>query len=145
MILVPVLFCKKCSRPIWLPPPIQFDVPPSQSPWRWGNRSLNVACLACNRVFEYTDPNIRWGQLRNRHTERIGGMAIHQLSVPCGIENCAGRIHILVAVERGSPPSVGGEIVANLFAKEVQCEKGHKNTGSSSGTSSWIFEELRTF
>src|SRR5271156_4086322 len=96
MYFLPALSCMNCSHPIWLPPPIQGETFPSQTPWRWDDRPLNVACLSCNQAFEYWDGECHWSQLETHQMEMTREMAAHQLSVPCGETPCAGRIYILV-------------------------------------------------
>src|SRR5271170_463318 len=121
MDFLPVLLCKGCSRPIWLPPPIQSETSPSQTPWRWGNRSLNVACLSCNQAFEYLGVDCRWDQAQTPQMETTKEMAAHQISVPCGKKPCAGRMHILVVKKREWPPSTGSEIAALLSVTDIPC------------------------
>ena len=147
MYFLPLLACKNCFQPIWLPPPIQSETSPNQSPWRWGNRSLNVACLSCNRAFEYWAPDCRWRQFPTHQTIGPSRMAVHQLSIPCGIKRCVGRIQILVIAKPGSPPLEGSQIAASLYVSALPCNTGHEYTGPINVPTgqSLSFEELKSF
>lgn len=120
---------KDCPRAIWLPPPIQYKRFPNQSWWRWGDRSLNVACLQCKRVCEYLEPNCRWNRVESTvQLEASRKMAIYLLSVPCGEERCVNLINILVISNRDQPSLAESESVTSLWATDVVCGKGHRTT-----------------
>jgi hypothetical protein len=137
----PVLFCKNCRAPIWLPPCSRYETYPDQSPWRWGNRSLNFACLACRQVFEYSESDCLWSSPLTQKMEMI----VHQLSAPCGMERCAGLIHIFVAMKKVSPRIEGASILSSIYARGIPCEKGHENAGPATGQSSLSFVQLMRF
>jgi hypothetical protein len=116
-------------HPIWLPPPIQSETSPSQSPWRQGDRSLNVACLPCKHVSEYSEPNCRWEPVQSTaQLETCRNTAIYLLAVPCGVRQCTYLINILLIAKKGMTPSEGDEIANSLFAMGVVCENGHRTT-----------------
>lgn len=149
MDFIPVISCKNCSQPIWLPPPVQSETSPSQIPWRWGNRSLNVACLSCNEAFEYLAVDCHWDQLEPLQIANAREMAAYQLSVPCGRKPCAGRMHILAIKRRERHASSGGEIAGLVSVRDIPCERGHTNSGRLSDPSDsgdfGVIVELRDF
>jgi hypothetical protein len=116
-------------HPIWLPPPIQCGTSPSQSPWRRGDRSLNVACLPCKHVSEYSEPNCRWEPVQSTaQLETCRNTAIYLLAVPCGVKLCTHLINILLIANRDEPPSADSETVTSLFAMGVVCNNGDRTT-----------------
>ncbi len=145
MYFLSILECKSCHRTIWLPPPTEANSSPSQSPWRWGTGSLNVACLSCKQAFEYSEPDCRWDLLRSRQIETTKDMAAHQLVIACESQQCSGLISILVITKRGLPQSESSAIAATLIARGIQCDRGHKNIGQSTEASAISFEELPGF
>jgi hypothetical protein len=128
MYFVPVLFQNGEPHPIWLPLPIQSETFPSQTPWPWGTEPRNVACPSCSRASEYSESNSHWEQLPFHQADAITKMAIHLLVVPCGIEQCAGLIEILVIAKRGILPPERNGIVRSLNALGVVCGNGHRTT-----------------
>jgi hypothetical protein len=116
-------------HPIWLPPPIQYETSPSQSPWRPGDRYLNVACLSCKHVSEYSESDCRWMPVQSTdQLETCRNTAIYLLAVPCGVKQCTYLINILLIAKKGLTPSEGDEIVNSLFATEVVCNNEHRTT-----------------
>jgi hypothetical protein len=142
MYFLSVVECKSCHRTIWLPPPVQSELAPRQSPWRWGSNARNIACLACKFVFEYEAGDCRWEQLRLHQVEVAQELASHLLILPCGAEQCEGQIRIFVFAKRGLPAEEATEIAASLFARGIQCGRGHRSTGISAGVSSMTIEEF---
>jgi hypothetical protein len=69
-------------------------------------------------------------------------LAAHLLILPCGAEQCEGKIKIFMFAKRGLPAEEATEIAASLFARGIQCSNGHRNTGASTGVSSMTIEEL---
>lgn len=147
MNFIPVLACKNCSQPIWLPPPTRSERVPSQSPWRWGNPHLTVACLSCIQAFEYSEQDCHWDQ--SPTPERVGSarMTVHQISVKCEVEWCVGRLQILVIAKPGWPPPEPSEIAASLYAVAIHCERGHEYSGPIEAPTgqSLSFSELKSF
>ena len=133
MEFLPVLDCKGCSRTIWLPPPTQSDTFPNQSPWRWGNRSLNVACLSCNQAFEYLAEDCRWDQPPTDQTETTRNLVTHQFSARCDEKLCQSRLHILAIKTEQSRHRTDVDLLATISAQGILCDTGHANFGRLNG------------
>lgn len=145
MYFLPVLSCSDDPHPIWLPLPIQSETSPSQTPWPWGTGSRNVACPSCSRVYEYSESNSHWEQLPSHQTGATTKMAIHLLVVPCGIEQCAGLIKILVIAKGGILPPERNGIAHSLYAMGVLCGNGHKTTFRVGSKPFQAFREMEMF
>jgi hypothetical protein len=134
----------ECPHSIWLPPPIQSQTFPSQSWWPWGTETRNFACLQCKQVYEYSAPNSRWERVDSTvQLEESRKTAVYLLSVPCGIERCAGLIDILVVAKKELTPSEGNEIAHSLYARAAVCGNGHRTTGPPAGRSLIAFGEVQ--
>src|SRR5580704_10718451 len=116
MRFLPVLRCKGCYHAIWLPPTNPPVISPNQIPWRWGNGPLNFACSACMQAFEYTAEDCHWGPIEQLQMERTALPIVHQLTVPCGIEKCAGLIFIHFVAPQELPRSEGPALALRLVA-----------------------------
>ena len=145
MQFLPVLMCKRCFHPIWLPPPTPPETSPNQTPWRWGNGPLNFACPACMQVFEYLAEDCHWGPIETYQKGHTALPVVHQLSLPCGVEQCAGLIHIHVIATEGLPRSEGPALAARLVAQGIKCQRGHISNGPSIGRGSIAFYPLLGF
>ena len=90
MYFLSVVECKSCHRTIWLPPPVQSELAPRQSPWRWGSNARNIACLACKFVFEFS--YLGNGDCRQRKPLRLQPVSLRgESSAVKGIEAPAYR------------------------------------------------------
>ena len=146
MDFLPVLTRNGCPHTIWLPLAIQAQTFPSQSPWRWGDRSLNVACLSCKRVYEYSESHCQWHRVDNTaQFQATMQKAVYLLVVPCGVERCGYLINILVITNQDEPPSEDSEIVTSLFAMGVSCGNEHRTTFELANKSPRILRKYEDF
>jgi hypothetical protein len=112
---------------------------------QWGNGPLNFACSACMQAFEYTAEDCHWGPIEQLQMERTALPIVHQLTVPCGIEKCAGLIFIHFVAPQELPRSEGPALALRLVARGVKCEQWHVNDGSSIGAGSLSLYPLSGF
>jgi hypothetical protein len=119
----------ECPHTIFVPPAIQSDTLPWSSPWRWGDRSLNVACLLCSRVYEYSKLNSQWEWVgSNERLETLRKMGVHLLSVPCGVAHCSHLIEILIPASPESGLFADDETLMRLWVRMASCGNGHRTT-----------------
>ncbi len=126
----------ECHHTILLPPPIQSETPPSQTPWPWGAESQNFACLTCKNVYAYSESNCLWHPVRSMDQPDLSNeMAIYLFSAQCENKQSVCLIDIRVVAKRGLTQTEGNEIANSLFLRRALCGKGHINTGQVAGRS----------
>src|ERR1700733_1247018 len=130
MDFVPHLRCKSCPTHIWLPLPIQDRKTPRQIAWPWGALSGNFRCQSCGRVSLYWAEDCHWQRLIDTNPPGTkNSLVVHRISVPCGIEQCAGLLHILAVMPVWSRVEDGTNLAARTDLNGIPCDKEHPNHG----------------
>jgi hypothetical protein len=117
----------ECPHVIFIPPALESDAIPWRSAWRWGERTLNVACLLCSRVYEYSSRNSSWEWVGS--AERLNAverLATHLLSAPCDTPGCRDLVEVLVVADRDLKLTVDSKHIGDLWVWSARCRKGHK-------------------
>ena len=130
----PVLPCKSCPQPIWLPFPSPDEAIRRQIPWPRDWKPRSFVCPLCRRVYEYSAEDCQWRHIGS--PDQIlpsKPLAIYRLSVPCDKERCAGLIHIHAVMTEGLPRHAVVGALSQAYVMNISCERGHRSSGSWRG------------
>lgn len=130
MIFLPYLPCKLCVGHIELPLSIHRETTPRQIAWPWGALSGNFLCPSCRRPSLYWAGDCLWNHPRsmNRYLKTTN-LAVHQIDIPCGVEGCAGLLHILAVMPLISHVEDAASLAAQVGLNGTSCDNGHPNHG----------------
>ena len=127
-----------CLGKTYIPVPILPENAHSRIPWPPGVQEQTFVCPVCSRATVYTRASLLLDS-----TPMQGGpdlctqTAVFLLSVPCGIDKCAGLVEMRVVMPKDASIESAADLAPRIFADSIPCTKGlHIHNGRCVGVSS---------
>ena len=130
MIFLPVLSCKNCSRPIWLPPPTHPDRSQGLGMWPRDASKRTFLCPLCRHLYEYSAHDVQPPPVPADPHKSNTSQNVVCILLPCGVKGCVAllRIHTVMAFDT-DPREEAPAMLVSSIAHGIVCDKGHTQSG----------------
>jgi len=127
-----------CLGKIYIPVPILPEKSRSQIPWPPDVQEQTFVCPVCSRATVYTKPNLLLDLAPSPGgPDLCTETEVFLISVPCGIDKCAGLVEIHAVMPKDSSIENAANLAPRIYADSIPCTKGiHTHTGRCVGVSS---------